>query len=66
MHQKFFFKLLAVLATSVAAILVFATLKSSRVTVAAAQGSGTQGALQILDATEILLVLFRVDSWIVF
>ena len=51
MHQKFFFKLLAVLATSVAAILVFATLKSSRVTVAAAQGSETQGALQVLDAT---------------
>src|SRR5688572_6562270 len=51
MHQKFFFKLLAVLATSVAAILIFATLKSSRVTVAAAQDSETQGALKVLDAT---------------
>ncbi|CAN5583508.1 hypothetical protein BH20ACI3_BH20ACI3_38130 [soil metagenome] len=51
MHQKFFFKLLAVLATSAAAMLAFATLKSSQVTVNAAQESETQGALQVLDAT---------------
>jgi Ca-activated chloride channel homolog len=51
MHQKFFFKLLAVLATSVATILAFAALRSSQLTVNAAQESETQGALQVLDAT---------------
>lgn len=50
-QQKFFFELLAVLATSAAAILVFATLRNSQVTVTAAQESETQGALQVLDAT---------------
>lgn len=51
MHQKFFFKLLAVLAASAATILAFATLRSSQVTVTAAQESERQGALQVLDAT---------------
>ncbi len=51
MHQTFFLKLLAVLATSAVAILAFATLKSSQVTVTAAQDFETQGALQVLDAT---------------
>ncbi|MCM3874057.1 MAG: VIT and VWA domain-containing protein [Pyrinomonadaceae bacterium] len=51
MHRKSFFKLLAILATSTAAILAFATLRSSQTTVAAAPGSETQGALQVLDAT---------------
>lgn len=50
-QQKFFFKLLAVLATSAATILTFATLRSSQVAVTAAQESETQGALQVLDAT---------------
>ncbi|MGH9971665.1 MAG: VIT and vWA domain-containing protein [Pyrinomonadaceae bacterium] len=49
MHRKFLIKLLAVLATSAAAILILATLTSSPVTVAA-QESETQGALQVLDA----------------
>jgi Ca-activated chloride channel family protein len=51
MHQKFFFKLFAVLATSAVTILAFATLRSSQVLVTAAQESETQGALQVLDAT---------------
>ncbi len=50
MHQKFFFKLLAILATSAAAILAFANLKSSNTTVLA-QESETPGALQVLDAS---------------
>ena len=50
MHQKFPFKLVAVLATSAAAILAFATLKSSQVTVAA-QESETQRGASVLDAT---------------
>ena len=50
MHQKFFFKLLAILATAIATILTFATLKSSQVIVAAAQESETPGALQVLDS----------------
>lgn len=50
-QQKFFFELLAVLATSAVAVLAFATLRSSPVTVTAAQESETQGALQVLDAT---------------
>jgi len=51
MHTKFFFKFLAVIATSVTAILVFATFRSSPVTVTAAQSSDTPGALQVLDAS---------------
>jgi Ca-activated chloride channel family protein len=51
MHQKFFFKLLAVLAASAVTILAFATLRSSQLTVNAAQESETQGALQVLDAS---------------
>src|SRR5687767_15278505 len=50
-HHKFFFELLAVLATSAAIVLAFATLRSSQVLVTAAQESETQGALQVLDAT---------------
>jgi len=50
-HHKFFFKLLAVLATSAGAILAFAALRNSPVTVTAAQESETQGALQVLDAS---------------
>ena len=50
-QQKFFFELLAVLATSAAAMMAFATLRSSEVTVTAAQESETQGALQVLDAS---------------
>jgi Ca-activated chloride channel family protein len=49
-QQRFFFELLAVLATLAAIVLAVATLRSSQVTVAA-QGSETQGALQVLDAT---------------
>lgn len=49
MHTKFFFKFLAVIATSATAILVFATFRSSPVTVTAAQSSDTPGALQVLD-----------------
>jgi len=49
-QQKFFFELLAVLAASAVAVLVFATFRSSQV-VTAAQESETQGALQVLDAT---------------
>ncbi|MDQ3667272.1 MAG: VIT and VWA domain-containing protein [Acidobacteriota bacterium] len=51
MQRNFFFKLLPVLAISAATILAFATLRSSQVTVTAAQESETQGALQVLDAT---------------
>ncbi|HYJ87374.1 MAG TPA: VIT and VWA domain-containing protein, partial [Pyrinomonadaceae bacterium] len=50
MHRKFFFKLFAVLATSVAAILAIALVESSQMTVTA-QGSETTGALQVLDPT---------------
>ncbi len=50
MHQKFFFKLVAVLAASAATFLALATSRSSQVTVTAAQESETQGALQVLDA----------------
>jgi Ca-activated chloride channel family protein len=50
-HHKFFFKLLAVLATSAGTILSVAALRNSPVTVTAAQESETQGALQVLDAT---------------
>jgi Ca-activated chloride channel family protein len=50
-QQKFFFELLAVLATSAAIILAFAMVRSSRLTVAAAPRSETQGALQVLDVT---------------
>ena len=50
-QQKFFFELLAVLATSAATVLAFAILRNSPVTVTAAQESETQGALQVLDAT---------------
>jgi Ca-activated chloride channel homolog len=50
-QQRLVFELLAVVATSAAIILAFAILRSSRVIVAAAQGSETQGALQVLDAT---------------
>ena len=49
MKQKFFFKLLAVLATSVAAIAAFATPRNFPVTLAAQQ-SETQGTLQVLDS----------------
>ena len=49
MQQKFFFKILTVLAVSVAAIAVFATIRNPPVTVAAQQ-SETQGALQVLDS----------------
>ena len=49
MQQKFFFKILTVLAASVAAIAGFAMLRNSAVTVAAQQ-SETQGALQVLDS----------------
>src|SRR5438128_3426885 len=48
MHRKFFLKSLSVLATSAAAIVVLAALKSSPITVNA-QASGTQGSLQVLD-----------------
>src|SRR5687768_15821163 len=51
MHTKFFFKFLAVIATSATAILVFATFRNSPVTVTAAQSSDTPGALQVLDAS---------------
>ncbi|MCA1575367.1 MAG: hypothetical protein LC770_12695, partial [Acidobacteria bacterium] len=51
MHRKFFFNLLAVLATSAVITLAFATLRSPRGTVTAAQESETQGALQVLNAT---------------
>jgi Ca-activated chloride channel family protein len=50
-QQKFFFELLAVLATSAATVLAFAALRSSPTIVTAAQESETQGALQVLDAT---------------
>ncbi|MCM3903644.1 MAG: VIT and VWA domain-containing protein [Pyrinomonadaceae bacterium] len=50
-QQQFFFELLAVLATSAAIVLAVATLRSSQVTVTAAQESETQGALQVLDAS---------------
>jgi Ca-activated chloride channel family protein len=50
MHQKFFFKLLAILGTSVATILAVAVLRSSQITVSA-QDSETQGSLQVLDPT---------------
>ncbi len=49
MQQKFFFKLLTILATAVAAIVGFASLRNSPVTVAAQQ-SETQGTLQVLDS----------------
>lgn len=49
MHRKFLINLLAVFATSVAAIVLHATLTNSPLTVAA-QESETQGALQVLDA----------------
>jgi Ca-activated chloride channel family protein len=48
MHRKFFLKSLSVLATTAAAIVVLATLKSSPITVSA-QVSDTQGSLQVLD-----------------
>lgn len=48
MQQKFFFKLLTVIAASVA-VLGLATLRNSPLTVAAQQ-SETQGALQVLDS----------------
>jgi Ca-activated chloride channel homolog len=52
MHQQqhFIFELLAVLATSAAIVLAVATLRTSPLTTTAAQGSETQGALQVLDA----------------
>src|SRR5918999_1372417 len=49
MDRKFFFKLLTILGTSVAAILVIALLQSSQTVTA--QGSETTGALQVLDPT---------------
>ncbi len=48
MQRKFFFKLFTIVGTSIAALLVIALLQSSQVTVTA-QGSETQGALQVLD-----------------
>ena len=50
MQQKFFFKLLTILATAVAAIVGFASLRNSPVTVAAQQ-SETQGTLQVIDSS---------------
>jgi Ca-activated chloride channel homolog len=50
-QQQFFFELLAVLATSAAIVLTVATLRSSQITVTAAQEPDTPGALQVLDAT---------------
>ena len=48
MHRKILFKSLSVLATSAAAIVAIASLKSSPVTVAA-QVYETRGSLQVLD-----------------
>ena len=50
MQRKFLFKLFTLVGTSIAALLVIALLQSSQVTVTA-QGSETQGALQVLDPT---------------
>ena len=48
MHRKFFFKLIAIAATSMGVILAIATLKSPHLT-ALAQDAEAPGALQVLD-----------------